>query len=247
MTYKKRTLVITLICVIIFVCGSFLTLDLYRFYISGTGIKSIDSTPIKKLIPLLCALIVLIIGKDGINKNDTKKLMLIYALICFADTALIFDMIIPGIGLFAVCQVLLIWRNGAGISKLLSGGELGKDRNALIICAAVILAVIVLIMSFIFYPILHGSPLFFAMLGYVVLLGASLWTSFANYKLKLFPRRNSILVLTGMILFFLGDFLVGLDLALKEGFYWLVVSSMVWIIYTPSITLIALSGYRYEP
>jgi len=50
---------------------------------------------------------------------------------------------------------------------------------------------------------------------------------------------------TGITLFFVGDFLVGIELITENEYSKNILNLILWIFYTPAITLIALSGYNF--
>ena len=88
--------------------------------------------------------------------------------------------------------------------------------------------------------------LFIVIVFYGLVVSTSLWAAFANYLLKLFPKTNSILVSLGMLFFVLCDINVGLSLALPHGLAKTISSNLIWIFYTPALTLIGLSGYNLK-
>ena len=85
------------------------------------------------------------------------------------------------------------------------------------------------------------------MVLYGMMISISLWTAIANYLLKLFPKTNSIMISLGMIFFVLCDINVGLSLILPASLTRTISLNLIWVFYTPALTLLALSRYRYKP
>jgi hypothetical protein len=79
---------------------------------------------------------------------------------------------------------------------------------------------------------------------YGLILSISLWAGIANFVLSLFPDKNSKVIAIAMVFFYLGDILVGLDGLLSSGPIWLIATSLIWVFYTPAITLLAISSYK---
>jgi hypothetical protein len=72
------------------------------------------------------------------------------------------------------------------------------------------------------------------------------WVAAVNDMLALFPKPNSKMIAIGMILFYFCDICVGLDFILPKGTIWLLANSLIWVFFTPAITLLALSCYKYD-
>ena len=67
-----------------------------------------------------------------------------------------------------------------------------------------------------------------------------------NLRTGRFPRRNALLIAIGASCFFIGDYLVGFNLSLGPSMARVVTVFLTWLFYAPSITLFALSGYRWD-
>lgn len=234
---------------VVFLSGSYITLDWSRFFIRPDDpvyTEYLYSGAAKLLVSLLCAAIVWTTGNDGITDSDTGKMKLIFTAIFAADILFSLKYKIPGIALFGIAQILLAFRNGTGMRRLISSAGFFEKKKFLLLPGILIAVTIPVILSRIFYPLLKGSMMFYMISEYAVLLGISLWIALANPGIGFFPKINSILIIIGMIFFFLCDINVGLSIALKQGIYRLYVNSTVWIFYTPALILLALSGYNYK-
>jgi len=245
MSRVKKLYISVLVCIItiLFIC--FIILDISRFLgvIDYYG-KYFPSAVLKRITVVLAAAIAWAAGNDGIGKKDTCIMSLVFTVICAAETAFLLRRFIAGVALFGVCQSLLTARNGRGLIKELKLAGCSEKLKAVSI-AGVILAALVLTVI-ISYQILGIRPEIVSAWIYGAVLSASLWAGLANYILRLFPLPNSMMVAVGMFCFYCCDILVGLDAVMEVSFPWLIVNSLIWVFYTPAITLLALSCYNYK-
>ncbi len=249
MDKSKFKFVWIIIFLIIFISGSFITLDWARLFIVKEELKyhRFPYTYIAKfLIVILSTTLVFIIGKNGLSYSDTKNLKFIYIFIILADISLvIFKEPYIGIILFSIVQLRLISRNGLAILKNFTIDKSKVLSNNIFINIVLATVLFMLIIMKIANNLMKESTLFYILQFYVILLSTSLLISIANLLLKIFPRPNSILVTIGMFFFVLCDLNVGLTMALQLGNFSLIADSLIWMFYTPALTLIALSGYNY--
>ena len=99
MIKNKLAIIVSLILMI---SGGFIALDLVKA----------PSLVLKGLIVFLTSLLVFVINRDGLSKEDTSLLKLIYILIILADLSLIlFKKAYTGIIIFFFAQCFLIYRN----------------------------------------------------------------------------------------------------------------------------------------
>ena len=201
----------------------------------------------KFLIIILSTIIVFLIGKDGLNKKDTKTLKIIYIFIILSDISLALgDTAFIGIIMFGVVQISLITRNGVGIFEKLNSLNYRPLRSVQFINTILGTILLVLIALDFVYSVGVSNKLLYLMIFYGSLLCLSLWTAVMNHIIGIFPRINSLLVSIGMTFFLFCDLSVGFSLILERGNYWIIADSLNWIFYTPAILLIALSGYDYN-
>jgi hypothetical protein len=250
MSKTKFKWIITILGLIIFISGIFITLDLRRFFIAEKEFKydsSIYTYISKSLIVILTTVLVFMIGNDGLNKRDTNILKFTYIFIALADIALVL-LTKPylGIILFSIVQTALIIRNGAGMYNIIKNKGCKNCFGSLIINTILSLILLILILSNVLNNMIQDKALFHIMIFYAFLISSSLLTAISNMTLEVFPKLNSILVTIGMVFFMLCDLNVGLSMALNKGTIWLIADSVIWIFYTLALTLIALSGYSFE-
>lgn len=247
MSKTKFKLIIAILALIIFISSSFITLDWARFFVIKEDIiynRFIYTYISKFLIVILTAILVSMIGKDGISKKDTNMLKLIYVFIVLADIALgLLMKPFLGIFLFSIVQISLIYRNGNELFSIIKNNGFKLILGNLVINTILSTILLLLIISDIISNMLNEQLLFYIMIFYASLISISLWTAVANMSLNIFPKLNSRLITFGMVSFVLCDLNVGLSFVLNRGTLWLIADSLIWIFYTLALTLIALSGY----
>jgi len=199
---------------------------------------------IKRIIVLLAATLVFITGKDSYNPKDNKRMKIIFLILCCGEIAFLVERPIDAIILFSLCQFLLILRNGNGFKCKLIDAD-AKIRNKLKFLALII-GIILALCIIILYLLLKNNILFFITCFYAALLSISLWVGIVSNLLRLFPKTNAKLIAWGMICFYCSDIMVGMGMVTHGTFLGLVISSLIWVIYTPAIVFLALSGYLYQ-
>lgn len=244
MSKGKKLLIHICIYLILILYIWFAVLDFSRFF----GLKyyyGIDTSYIlKRITVVLAAAIAWAAGKDGFEARDSRLMKPVFIAVCFGELAFFLNRFDIGIGLFAVCQTILIIRNGKGLKgKLKYASRRQKDKPKL---AAVVITMSLAAVAVIFYPVLNNNKFIPLACLYGLILGTSLWTGIANWVLGLFPAINSKMTALGMLCFYCCDILVGPDAIMNIGFAWLIVNSLIWVFYTPALTLLALSCYRYQ-
>lgn len=250
MNKSKYRAILIILSLIIFISGTYISLDWARLFVIKEELKHnnlLYTYIAKSLIVILSTILVFIIGKDGLNPKDTKRLKFIYIFIILADISLvIFEKPYIGIFLFSVAQLGLIFRNGKGIFEKYKVDNLCILKENLFVNILLFIVLFILIMVIIMKDLLRNKNLFYVFLFYAILLSISLLTAIANLLLKVFPRPNSILITIGMLSFLLCDLNVGFTMALETSTISLITDSIIWIFYAPALTLIALSGFNFS-
>ncbi len=243
---KKRNIFIILIFILIISLG-FILLDFLPLIHPKLQQPVLISYSFKAMIVLLTTILVFMIGKDCISKRDANMMKLIFSLIILADASLV---VVPhpliGISLFFFVQLGLTLRNSLGMSKKIGFKRNNKIRGSLFINTVLVTVLFILILMRIINRHMDDKLLLIIMVLYGLMISISLWTALANYLLGLFPRVNSIMVSLGMVFFVLCDINVGLYLVLPSGLIKIIFSNLIWVFYTPALTLLALSGYNYK-
>jgi hypothetical protein len=245
MNRYKRIILFIMLCFIIFLYGGFLTLDWYVFshHLFDVNHPEVPYSRISKVsATVLCCIIIWMIGKDGFQKKDTIILRIIALFIIFGDLLFLFDLEIPAVMCFGICQLLFIKRHSPGLKNYITAKRPGSHLFLDIVIIGVLSLASVIFFTFVFLPAQGISVLFFVILLYVIVLCVSLWMAWATPRLKFFPKPNAFLILIGLTCFFIGDITVGFGIALS-GEHRVLVKYLTWILYVPGLVLPTLSGY----
>ncbi|MDQ2088089.1 lysoplasmalogenase family protein [Herbivorax sp. ANBcel31] len=244
---KKATLKAILIAIFL-VLLYFVTVNVYYLFFLQSVEGHAATNLLKRIIPLLCTIIVFLTGSNKINKKDATFLKISYLMILGAEISFIFDEFILGVAFFGLCQIFLSIRHYAGISDLPKVKEhsqkIKHNKKFLFISGTVIALVVTVLITTIYYPPLGMNTIFYSIIIYGIILGISLWISIANYYIGSFPKKNALMIMIGMTLFFVSDILVGLEVIIEDTYNKNILNLFLWLLYAPAITLIALSGYK---
>lgn len=232
-----------IIALILIISGSFITLDL----ITAFEMKNLYLTlslVLKALIVFLTTLLVFLINNRGISKGDTSLLKIIFIFIIIADlTLVLLKKPYMGIIVFFFVQLLLIYRNSYAIYKQ-HNLRVIFDKNTMMI----LILLMILLFTFLLYLNNHISDLFLFILflSYGLIKSFSVLAAGLTYRFKVFPKTNRLLLFIGVVCFYLCDLNVGLNLAFNSCSIKNLSNILIWIFYTPALTLIALSGYDFR-
>mgnify|MGYP006278184347 CR=1 FL=1 len=246
---KKEKKFFLLLAVIIFLYGSFTTLDWTLFFFGIAPLKQpeIIYTRITKVTSaFLCAILAWISGKDGFKKKDTMKIRIVFASIALGEIIFLMDIYILGVISFALTQILLIWRNGSGIMEYFQNTNKKEQYTKAVLTGAVVVGIMIILYLFVIYPVLSKSPLFLLISVYAILLSISLWMALMSIHINYFEKKNAFLIAIGMSFFFIADFLVGFNLSLEIGIERVITHYLTWIFYLPALLLLALSSYQWK-
>jgi hypothetical protein len=239
----KRLAVFILLGVIVFLCGLFSGHDwtLYFLKIADLQNPEVHSRFMKFPVTFLCMVLTWLIAAEGVSIKDTWKLRAAYSLIVLGDIIFFFNVhSVVGVYCFALAHLILIVRNAAGLRGYARKGRLW-------ILLAIIMGASMALMFLVFYPMLkENMPYFNTLLGYAVIVSASLWAALAAFRIGFFPRGNAALIALGVAGFFLSDVCVGFYRALPKGYEMVFATYATWWFYAPALTLTALSGYNLK-
>ncbi len=235
---KKSLLIVILLGLLLVVYVAFLYIDLSR-----TDILRY-SDRLKYLAMLMVFAISLLIGKNYISKRDILLLRLALATTLVADFLLLFikGKHALGVGIFALAQILhnLRYREEFTRNSL-------YNFSSLLIFLMLIYAVSNRFLGE--FDFLITISIFYA----IALLAAS-YRGFQLLKSTTYPKRNSRMILAGMILFILCDvnvLLFNLPKTMNIDNLFLtnyrnISYILMWFFYLPSQVLLVLSGYFYN-
>ncbi len=244
MPKNKKILLALIVAAALVVAMCFIYLDFSLLF--GIRESNYPSKFIKRIDVILAAVVVAAAGKQRLSRKDNLLVGITFLAIFCAEASFIINNTIAAIVFFVICQILLIIRNGNGLRNKLQITKDISTRRKLVFSGAGIMVVLILIITFVFYPILKLSAFFFIFILYGLIVSISLWIGLVDYILDLFPKKNSLMIGIGMICFFVSDIFVGLNIVLKPSSLQLLVSSLIWILYIPAIMLLAFSCYNYS-
>jgi len=245
MKTSKRIVIFILLCVVLFLYGGFVTLDWYIFSKQLFDMDHPDipySNQSKVMASFLCCIIVWLIGKDGFQKKDTLILKVIALFIFAGDFFFLFDLKIPAIICFGICQILYIIRHSPNLAIYIGSKRPGSHLFLDFFVSGILFLSVLLFFVFVFIPAQGISFFFFEVLAYAIVLCVSLWLACAALRIKYFPKINAVLIWIGITCFFLGDITVGLGFSLT-GEPRVIARYLTWIFYLPGLVLPALSGF----
>lgn len=244
MLINKRLLIQAILLGIICISMFTIVLDFSRLFSSSNFYSAYPSDLIKRIIVIFAALLVWLAGKNSLNKQDNTHMKYVFIVICGGEVFFLLSKPVLAIGFFTVCQCLLISRHCRGLMyKLTKASPAQKLKLALLLLTLILLFFSGIIA---FYPMANINNLMVVGMLYGFVLSISLWAGLATYILGLFPSKNSKMIAVGMLCFYFCDISVGLDGLLWPSTAWLLATSLTWVFYTPAITLLALSCYRYQ-
>ncbi len=244
--YKYVSIILLFITIISL---AIISLDLGQVFLKETVIINLFyelSSFLKTIFIFLTAVLVFSINKNGLNMNDTFRLRIIYLMILFGDVSLVLDKKpYLGIFFFSIVHILLILRNGQiSFSKKIDREKFNGHR--VLFFSGIIAYLLGLFLIFLVLKRINVRGFFLILLlYYFTILFLSLYTGILNYKLALFPKINSSLLVIGLVAFFLCDICVGTNIAFGYSKISLITRSIIWLFYCPALTLIGLSGYKF--
>jgi hypothetical protein len=238
----KEIAVLVLVAVTMFVTGTYVGVDWAAFYhpfqtrFSGYAGYSRD---------LLCAVIVLLIGRSCLSAKDRRFLYAAFALTLVADYFLTLENLpLPGTVIFLAVHGLLIGRHAQGLRASLAPARRARTLRLLGVSALIVFGGAGLLIWKV-APILARTGQLTLDVVYLLFLATSLWMAWSVFARSLYPRLNAWFIAIGMTLFFFCDVTVGLAVALGGTRQGLVLNDLIAFFYTPALLLLALSGFTW--
>lgn len=243
MSVNKRLLMKIIILAIFCISIFTIFLDFSRLFRSNDLYNLYPNEFIKRINVILAASLVWFAGRDSLSKQDNIRMKFVFIAICLGEVNFLLEKPTLAIVFFAVCQCLLISRHCRGLRyKLTKASKIQKLKLAFLLLALISILFVGVIML---YHMIKVESLLLLGALYGLVLSISLWAAIANFALSLFSYKNAKMIALGMICFYFCDITVGLDGLLWSGPAWLIATSLTWVFYTPAITLLALSNYKY--
>lgn len=210
--------------------------------------EALLSRQIKTSLAFAAFLLVLIQYKVKLSGKDHWLLSGVFFLLSGAEVAFFKDQPQIGMGIFAFSHIVMIIRHLGNIKAYIRSGELKKQFLTWLLVGAGILTIDVIILVTLFGSFTK-NPLYPILAGYSVFLCMSVGAGIATNVLGYFPKKNAKIITAGIILFYLCDLTVGLNILFSESgklFENVISSSITWLVYFPALTLLALSGINWK-
>ncbi|WP_346915971.1 hypothetical protein [Clostridium sp.] len=208
---------------------------LYIDFVSK-GLRNVYSVRLKYLTIVLCFVISLLIKSHGYSEKDKGLVQLARLFTLIADYFLtISGSYIMGIFFFSLVQITYIIRHSLMENK--------KHKNLIFFIVSLAIALIV---SFkIKITSIEKDLIVFALI-YASLLTTSLYCAVRTISRGKYPKKSSLMIALGMVLFFMCDLNVGLYNILEEGNIRFFLGFLIWLFYLPSQLLLTLSGFKVQ-
>jgi len=251
----KRNLALSLLGVILLIAGSFIAIDwaIYLF-----GIETIYAGAAKPVVSLICLILALLVGRDGIDRRDTILLVIAFILIVPVDVLMSVVVLSPdtsvsspafmtGGGLSILAHLVLLVRHCRGFPYLRSQfrRERGKaSLGSFLWLPALVFGVWALVLIPLFGPMARVGHLLIGLV-YSGLVAASTWVAWETLRFELYPKLNAWLVGIAMTCWFATE-IVGETYNVQIGPISDVAFNFVWIFYATTVVCLALSGYGWK-
>jgi hypothetical protein len=240
----KRLYISILIFIILALSLWFIVLDFSRFFSLNYDYDIWPSAMLKRINVLLAVAIAWAVGNDGLSLRDSKSMKAALLFAFLGEAIFLTGSLTIGICMFALCQTLLIIRHSAGMRSKFAHASYKQKLKLLLTSLMLLLILIAIPILFSNLSKINSSIIIIYIYG--ILLSISLWAGLACNILGLLPSKNSRMAAIGMFCFYCCDILVGLDVILPVGLFWLWANSFIWVFYIPALVLLALSCYSYD-
>ena len=251
----KRVLVLVLVGLALLLAGSFIAVD---WVILLFGVQTIYAGVAKPVMSLLCLLLALLIGKDGIDRSDTILLVVAFLLIVPVDVLMSVVALSPDVGvaspafmtggvLSIVAHLVLLVRHGRGFPYLRSEFRRERGRAALrsfLWLPVLVFGLCALALIPLAGPMIQVGHLLIGLV-YSGVVATSTWVAWETVRFQLYPRRSAWLVSVAMTCWFATE-IVGEIYNVQIGLISDLAFNFVWIFYGTTIVCLALSGYRWS-
>jgi hypothetical protein len=240
----KEIAVLVLVAVTMFVTGTYVGVDWAAYY---HPFKSSFSGMAGYGRDLLCATVVLLIGRNRVSARDRGFLLAAFALTLVADYFLtLHDQPLPGTLIFLAVHALLVARHAQGWRASFAPERRARTVRWLVMSGLVVFGGAGLLIWRV-APILARTGQLALDTIYLLFLATSLWMGWGVFARDRYPRLNAWFVAIGMTFFFCCDVTVGLAVAEGNTRQGLVLNDVIAFFYTPALLLLSLSGFAWAP
>lgn len=252
----KRALVFSLVGLILLIAGSFIAVDWVVFLF---GVETIYAGVAKPVTSFICLILVLLIGKDRIDRRDS--ILLTIAFVCIVPVDILMSLVVysPDMGvaspafmtggvLSIIAHLLLIVRHGRGFPYLRS--EFRRERGragwwSFLWLPILLYGLFLLVLLPLMQPMIRVGHLLIG-LTYSFVVATSMWVAWETLRFQLYPRPNAWMVGIATSCWFITE-IVGETYNVQLGLISDVAFNFVWIFYGTTIVCLALSGYSWIP
>ena len=250
---RKKVLVFVLLGIILLVSGTFFAVDWMNYLYD---LSNLYTSYAKGFVSLLCAVIAWMIGTNYLDQRDARLLK--FAFLCIVPTDILMGIVavnsgaseatiltafIIGAALSITAHVLLIVRHGRGF------GWVWPSKSGRSMISALSLPLLFVAMGAITFLLLADGlskvGLFYPGLAYVIIIVISLWVAWEAVRNRLYPKMNAYMIALAITCWFLTE-IFGSIYNIQIGTPSLICFNIVWVFYTPTVVLLALSGYRWK-
>ncbi|MBN1883464.1 MAG: hypothetical protein JW885_14955 [Deltaproteobacteria bacterium] len=250
---SKKVLVFVLLGLILLVAGTFFAVDWMNYLY---GLSNLYTSYAKGFVSLLCAVIAWMIGMNFVDRKDalllklaflcivpTDILMGIVAVNSKASQATILTAFIIGAVLSIIAHALLIIRHGRGF------GWVRPSKSGRPVTSALALPLFFVAVGAVTFLLLADGlanvGLFYPGLAYVIIIVVSLWVAWEAVRNRLYPKMNALMIALAITSWFITE-IIGSIYNIQIGTVSFISFNIVWVFYTPTVVLLALSGYRWK-
>jgi hypothetical protein len=239
----KAVVIRVIMALIMFVTGLYVGVDWSGFFYNFQSHFPIYAGYVRTC---LCALLVLIIGKNDISLLDRRLLAVAFILTVIADYFLILsDQMTIGTGIFIAVHIMFIARHAQGWRASFAAGERTRTIRLLLISAVVAYGGAVILIASVAHILERTGQLALDCV-YLLFLATSLWMAWGVLIRRFYPARNAWFIAVGMTSFYCCDVTVGLAAALHGTRAGAILDNIVGFFYSPALVMIAFSGFRWR-
>jgi hypothetical protein len=246
MSVGKKRWVFIILGGILLLAGSIFSADWMNYFNKTSSLYPAIAKP---FITVLAFILVLIAGKDKLERRDWALLLL--AFLCMLPTDILMSLVVVdpslsvgswvfmvGGGLSVLAHLFLIIRVGRGL------GYLKHFKLSEIWLPVLIYASAVGVMLVLWQDIVRVGH---AVIGpiYTAFFCTTMWFAWETVRRKLYPRPNALMVAFAATCWYATEIL-GEVYNLQIGNVSQVFFGLVWIFYGANVVLWALSGYRWN-
>jgi hypothetical protein len=245
LAYPKKGWVIGILGGVLLLAGTVYGADWMNYFNKTSSLYPAIAKP---LITVLAFLLVLITGRNRLEKKDWTLLLL--AFLCMLPTDILMSLVVVspslsvgswvfmvGGGLSVLAHLFLIIRVGRGL-KYLKKFKLSEVWLPVLIYLSALIVILVLWKDIVRVGHAVIGPI------YTAFFCTTMWFAWETVRRKLYPRPNALMVAFAATCWYITEIL-GEIYNLGLGNLSAVLFNFVWVFYGLNVVLWALSGYKW--